>query len=86
MIGNVSHAPTTAHKWNKNEAAIWTWLEAFTQEGDVVLDPFTGEGAVPMVCKKLNRRYIAFEIGPDIAERARQNIVRVEYHTMGELF
>ena len=34
----------------------------FSQEGDVVYDPFMGTGTTAVVCKKLNRRYVGSEI------------------------
>ena len=61
--------------WTKDPDVISYYIEAFTQSGAVTLDPFTGGGTVPAVCKMLNRNYIAFEIDADTAARAR---VRVE--------
>lgn len=43
----------------------------FTNEGDLVLDPFIGSGKTGKVAKKLNRNFIGFEINKkyvDIAE------------------
>lgn len=36
-----------------------------TDEGDIVLDPFTGSGTVPMVAQKYNRGWVAIELNPD---------------------
>lgn len=66
--------PDGRHKWNKNELPIREWMEAFSLAGSVVWDPFTGGGTVPAVCKQLGRRYVAFEICAETAERARQRI------------
>lgn len=33
-----------------------------TRENDLVLDPFNGSGTTGVASKKLNRRYIGFEI------------------------
>uniref|UniRef100_A0A7J2U1X7 Type II methyltransferase n=1 Tax=Ignisphaera aggregans TaxID=334771 RepID=A0A7J2U1X7_9CREN len=47
-------------------------LTMFTEEGDVVLDPFAGYGSIPLVCELFNRRWIAVEIDPvkyAVAER-----------------
>ena len=38
------------------------WL---TDEGDVVLDPFMGGGTTALASKKLNRKYIGFDINPE---------------------
>lgn len=41
------------------------WL---TDENDIILDPFTGSGTVPYVCKKYNRNYIGFELNDSYKE------------------
>jgi protein-L-isoaspartate O-methyltransferase len=71
----VSRAPTAGrHVWNKNPEAILAWLEALTARGSLVFDPFTGGGTVPAVCKQLGRNFVAFEICPDTAQKARERI------------
>jgi len=37
-------------------------LEHFSQEGDLVLDPFMGSGTTGRMCEKMNRRWIGFEL------------------------
>lgn len=37
-------------------------IENSTQEGELVLDPFIGVGAVGIACKELNRNYIGVEL------------------------
>jgi len=66
--------PAGGHKWNKNPGVIAYWLRAFVPAGAIVLDPFTGGGTVPAVCKMLGRRYLAFEIEPDVAHTARDRV------------
>ena len=62
------------HRWSKQPAVIVRYLRAVTKPGAVVLDPFAGGGTVPAVCKMLNRNYVAFEIDPATAERARARV------------
>lgn len=42
--------------------------------GDVVLDCFSGSGTVAAVCKKLGRKYIAFEISPTYNRHAKNRL------------
>lgn len=62
------------HEWGKDPQTTARWLDAFASADAIILDPFTGGGTVPAVCKMLGRRYLAFEIEPDVAERARERV------------
>jgi site-specific DNA-methyltransferase (adenine-specific) len=63
---NVLYLPTETG--NKGHGAVFplslpTWfIKLFTQEGDVVLDPFLGSGTTAVACIKENREYIGIEI------------------------
>jgi len=63
-----------SHGWTKAMVPLLHWLPAFVQIDAVILDPFTGGGTVPAVCKMLGRHWLAFEIDPDTAERARERV------------
>ena len=65
---------TDWHIWRKNVAALIRMLNSWSDSLSVVLDPFTGGGTVPAVCKMLGRNYLAFEICPDTAELARERV------------
>lgn len=60
--------------WGKGLDICCRYIETFSDGNSIVFDPFTGGGTVPAVCKMLGRHYIAFEIDPDTAERARQRV------------
>lgn len=62
------------HKWTKNIRPIASYIQAFSEENAIIFDPFAGGGTVPAVCKMLGRNYIAFEIDPTTAERARERV------------
>lgn len=68
----------TAFKWAKRPEVVQYFIERFTNPGDVVFDPFSGGGSTAVICKRLGRQYIAFEIDPDIAEQARQRLAAVQ--------
>jgi len=44
------------------------FINLLTDEGDVVLDPFSGIGTTGLPCKEMNRSYIGFELNPKYAE------------------
>lgn len=72
--GNFLPIAENGHRWRKSADVLAFWLEAFTQQSAIILDPFTGGGTVPAVCKMLGRHYLAFEIDPDTAELARERV------------
>jgi site-specific DNA-methyltransferase (adenine-specific) len=47
---------------------------SWSNEGDLVFDPFMGSGTVGAVCKRLNRRFMGFEINPDYFQIAKDRI------------
>lgn len=50
------------HPTQKPVELVCDLLLIHSNEGDVVLDPFSGSGTVSVAADKLNRKYIAFEI------------------------
>ena len=55
----------TPHPTQKPEKLISRLILASSHPGDLVLDPFMGVGTTAVVCAKLERRYLGFEINPD---------------------
>lgn len=63
---------TKRHPCEKPVSLMAEMIRNSTNEGDIVLDPFTGAGSTLIAAKRLNRRYIGFEIDKqyyDIAYR-----------------
>jgi DNA modification methylase len=46
------------------------FIKAFTDENDVVYDPFSGSGTVKEVCLRMNRKFIGSEILPEYQKSA----------------
>jgi site-specific DNA-methyltransferase (adenine-specific) len=44
-------------------------IRACSNEGDIVLDPFSGSGTTLAVAKKLGRRWLGFELSPEYAKQ-----------------
>jgi DNA modification methylase len=53
-------------------------INACSNEGELVLDPFAGSGTTLTVAKKLSRRFVGFELSPDYAARVRQRLLAAE--------
>ena len=62
------------HPTQKPEALIARMILASSNEGDLVLDPFSGSGTVARVCQVLNRRCIAMEINPDYVKISQKRL------------
>jgi site-specific DNA-methyltransferase (adenine-specific) len=75
---NVLHLATECG--NKNHSAAFpkelpAWfIKLFTDEGDVVLDPFAGSGTACVAAYELNRRFIGVELKEEYHRLALENI------------
>jgi site-specific DNA-methyltransferase (adenine-specific) len=66
------------HYWGQEAKSTRYFVDCFSYPGDVVLDPFSGGGTTPMVCRALGRRWLAFEVDPVAAHMSRQRVRGVE--------
>jgi len=62
------------HIWGDTPGFFLRVIDPLLEPGMIAVDPFTGSGTVPAVCKMLDRRYLAFEIDPDVAQMARDRV------------
>jgi DNA modification methylase len=75
---NVLHLATESS--NRKHSATFpvelpTWfIKLFTQEGDVVLDPFMGSGTTAVAAKALGRDYVGMEIFPEYIQLAQESL------------
>lgn len=60
--------------WGKGTSVPLRYIDTFSGPHGIVVDPFTGLGTFPALAKQLGRRYLAFEIDPAVAERARERV------------
>ena len=61
MVGRTS-VQRVGYPTQKPEALLQRILQASSDEGDVVLDPFCGSGTTPVVAQKMGRRWIAVDL------------------------
>jgi len=62
------------HPTQKPEGLIERMVLASSDDGDLVLDPFSGSGTTLRVCQQLNRRAIGIEINPDYVVMTRDRL------------
>ena len=79
---NVLHKPPICHNTG-HSAAFPEWLpeffiKLFTDEGDVVLDPFVGSGTTFRVASQLQRIPIGIEINPNHAREVKSGNSRLD--------
>ncbi len=75
--------PATAllHPTQKPLALIERLIEATTNIGDLVVDPFAGSGTTLVACKKLNRKFIGFEIDKQHFETTKKGLQKHSHQT-----
>jgi site-specific DNA-methyltransferase (adenine-specific) len=56
--------------------AILPLVMAYSEKGDIVLDPFAGSGTTAVAAKTLGRRYIGIELDPTYAQKADERVKR----------
>jgi len=67
-----------AHSTQKPEALLYYVLQASSNPGDIVLDPFFGTGTTGVVARRLHRRWIGIERESSYIELAARRIAAVE--------
>jgi DNA modification methylase len=62
------------HPTPKPKTFLAEIIEMFSEEGDIVLDPFIGSGSTALACIMTNRNYIGFEIEEKYVKLALERI------------
>ncbi len=64
------------HPTQKPVMALLPLIMAYSQVGDIVLDPFAGSGTTAVAAQALGRRYIGIELEPKYARIAQERLAR----------
>jgi site-specific DNA-methyltransferase (adenine-specific) len=75
--GYLFREPTFGHPAQTSLKATKRFIENFSEENEIVLDPFIGVGTSAVVCKTLNRHFIGIDINPDYCEIARKRLAEL---------
>jgi adenine-specific DNA-methyltransferase len=70
------------HPTQKPVGALMPLIMAFSQVGDVILDPFAGSGSSAVAAEMLGRHYLAIELNEQYARLARDRLQAGAYRTM----
>lgn len=70
-IGKLHPAP-------KSEKLLIHLIKEFSNEGNIVLDPFIGSGTTAIAAKKLGRNFIGFETNPEYVELANRRLIKTD--------
>lgn len=84
-VPNIIGKGETQHPTAKPVELMEVMIRNSTNEGDIVLDPFAGGGSTLLAAKKLNRRYIGYEIDEkyyNLATKRLENIHRFVQTTL----
>jgi adenine-specific DNA-methyltransferase len=79
MLRDVLEWQYTGNERHPTEKPVMTMkllVEAFSQPGEIVLDPFVGSGTTAVAAKHLGRRYIGMDIEPVYAQQAQERVRR----------
>jgi len=66
------------HPTQKAEDILVPLIEAFSQRGNVVLDPFAGSGSTLVAAAMSGRRYLGIELDHQYCAAARNRLARIE--------
>ncbi|HGE71590.1 TPA: site-specific DNA-methyltransferase [Candidatus Poribacteria bacterium] len=88
---DVIECPVETIKGGKHPAVypeyiVTQFMKLLTKEDDIVLDPFIGSGTTAIVCKKLKRHYIGFEINPEYCEYAEKRLNDIQSQFVMEFY
>jgi site-specific DNA-methyltransferase (adenine-specific) len=76
-----SYTGNRHHPCQKPLAALLPLVEAFSQSGDTVLDPFAGSGSTLLAAKTLGRRYIGIELNKQYHAVAQKRLSQGDIRT-----
>lgn len=65
------------HPTPKPKYFIKEILKMFTNENDLVIDPFIGSGSTAIACSQLNRNFIGFEINQNYVKLANKRLAGI---------
>lgn len=75
---NNQHSIQSKHPAVYPEELCEFFIKAFSNEGDIILDPFMGSGTTGVACKALNRSFIGIELDQGYFDIGKERILGEE--------
>ena len=72
--GYLFNEPKFGHPAQTSLKATRRFIEHFSKENEIILDPFMGVGTTAVAAKSLNRQFIGFELNPEYIEIANRRL------------
>jgi site-specific DNA-methyltransferase (adenine-specific) len=69
------------HEWGQSESGMSRIVEAFTEPGDLILDPFCGGGTTGVVSIQLKRKFIGIDIDSQKIALTKGRIAKIDQET-----
>lgn len=82
--GYLFNEPRYGHPAQTSLKATKRFIEHFSEEGEIILDPFIGVGTTALAAKLLNRRFIGFEINPNYIDIANKILTQTKIDYFNE--
>ena len=57
-------------------------IKTYSNENNIILDPFMGSGTTAVACKQLQRNFIGFEINPEYCKIAEKRLSQQTLHDL----
>lgn len=65
-----------SHQWEQGVPELFPFIRKYTDESDVILDPFIGSGTTARAAKDMHRNFIGIEISPDYCKIAEERLAQ----------
>ena len=79
---NMSRKEKRYHPTQKPVPVMRRLIEWFSEEKNIILDPFMGSGTTAVACKQLNRNFLGFEINQKYVDIANRRLEQGTLHTL----
>lgn len=76
--GDMKNKDERFHPTQKPTQLIIQLLNYYTQQGDLILDPFMGSFTTAVACHKMQRRFIGAELDRDYFEKGQARLQKIQ--------